>query len=186
MPKENENNEESEHKPSEQKAIATFIASSQSKSTRKAGVRQRPALKDQNSVGCQAVHISSPSVTLHCPFQDFVIACHSGCVNKVEKYLNSGKYRPNDKDFFGWTALHAACAGLHFYVIKILLEHDEDPTCTDRRGNSAIQLMILWNRIGKDIYQSYRDILRLMIKKARELYGKNVINKLFDNGETIL
>ena len=124
--------------------------------------------------------------------------------------MNSGKYRPNDKDFFGWTALHAACAGLHFYVIKILLEHDEDPTCTDRRGNSAIQLMILWNRIGKDIYQSYRDTLRLMIKKARELYGKNVINKeriyeiqilighqnciligqnskkLFDNGETIL
>jgi len=46
--------------------------------------------------------------------------------------------------------------------------------------------MILWNRIGKDIYQSYRDTLRLMIKKARELYGKNVINKLFDNGETIL
>ena len=91
--------------------------------------------------------------------------------------MNSGKYRPNDKDFFGWTALHAACAGLHFYVIKILLEHDEDPTCTDRRGNSAIQLMILWNRIGKDIYQSYRDTLRLMIKKARELYGKNVINK---------
>ena len=37
--------------------------------------------------------------------------------------------------------------------------------------------MILWNRIGKDIYQSYRDTLRLMIKKARELYGKNVINK---------
>ena len=98
-------------------------------------------------------------------------------IPKVEKYLNSGKYRPNDKDFFGWTALHAACAGLHFYVIKILLEHDEDPTCTDRRGNSAIQLMILWNRIGKDIYQSYRDTLRLMIKKARELYGKNVINK---------
>merc|ERR1711953_1631261 len=69
---------------------------------------------------------------------------------------------------------------------EILLENNEDPTCTDRRGNSAIQLMILWNRIGKDIYQSYRDTLRLMIKKARELYGKNVINKLFDNGETIL
>ena len=111
---------------------------------------------------------------------DSEIPLSKGCLKKipkVEKYLNSGKYRPNDKDFFGWTALHAACAGLHFYVIKILLEHDEDPTCTDRRGNSAIQLMILWNRIGKDIYQSYRDTLRLMIKKARELYGKNVINK---------
>ena len=80
MPKENENNEEPQQKSSEQKAIAPFIASSQSKSTRKAGVRQRPALKDQNSVGCQAVHITSPSVTLHCPFQEIVVTdVHLSC-----------------------------------------------------------------------------------------------------------
>ena len=79
-PKENENNEELQQKSSEQKAIAPFIASSQSKSTRKAGVRQRPALKDQNSVGCQAVHITSPSVTLHCPFQEIVVTdVHLSC-----------------------------------------------------------------------------------------------------------
>ena len=88
MPKENENNEELQQKSSEQKAIAPFIASSQSKSTRKAGVRQRPALKDQNSVGCQAVHITSPSVSLHCPFQEIVVTdVHLSCITLESEFL---------------------------------------------------------------------------------------------------
>ena len=67
----NENEKESNEKNTESKAIAPFIASASTK--KKTGVRQRPVLKDQNAVGCQAVHIVSPTVSLHCPFQEIVI-----------------------------------------------------------------------------------------------------------------
>ena len=69
IPKGNE--EESNEKSTESKAVAPFIASASTK--KKTGVRKRPVLKDQNSVGCQAVHITSPTVSLHCPFQEIVI-----------------------------------------------------------------------------------------------------------------
>ena len=67
----NENEKESNEKITEAKAVAPFIASVSAK--KKTGVRQRPVLKDQNTVGCQAVHITSPTVSLHCPFQEIVI-----------------------------------------------------------------------------------------------------------------
>ena len=38
----------------------------------------------------------------------------------------------------------------------------------------------------KDIYENYRETFRAMIKKSRDLYGKNVIDKLHDNGQTNL
>ena len=71
IPKESANAEEPPQKTSEQKSIAPFIASTQTK--RKVGVKQRPALKDHNSFGCQAVHINCPTISLHCPFQENVI-----------------------------------------------------------------------------------------------------------------
>ena len=46
--------------------------------------------------------------------------------------------------------------------------------------------MILWNRIGKDIYDAYRETVRLLLKKSRDIYGKDIINKIHDNGETLL
>ena len=67
----NENEKESNEKSTEPKTIAPFIASASVK--KKTGVRQRPVLKDQNSAGCQAVHINCPTVSLHCPFQEIVI-----------------------------------------------------------------------------------------------------------------
>ena len=69
IPKENE--KDSNDKSTEAKAVAPFIASASTK--KKTGIRQRPVLKDQNTVGCQAVHITSPTVSLHCPFQEIVI-----------------------------------------------------------------------------------------------------------------
>lgn len=44
----------------------------------------------------------------------------------VDKYLKSPKYSPNQTDFFGWTGLHAACAGchLHLWAVKIKIEID--------------------------------------------------------------
>ena len=67
----NQNEKESNEKSTEPKAIAPFIASASTK--KKTGVRQRPVLEDQNAVGCKAVHIVSPTVSLHCPFQEIVI-----------------------------------------------------------------------------------------------------------------
>jgi ankyrin repeat protein len=62
-----------------------------------------------------------------------VIACHKGYAREVEKYIKSNVYQKNIVDFFGWTPLHAACAGFHIYIINILLEKNEDPTFEDRR-----------------------------------------------------
>ena len=38
-------------------------------------------------------------------FQEFVAACHQGSVATVEQYMKTAEYRPNDKDFFGWTPI---------------------------------------------------------------------------------
>ena len=84
IPKENE--KESNEKNTEAKAVAPFIASASTK--KKAGVRQRPVLKDQNTVGCQAVHITSPTVSLHCPFQEIVITRDNFFSILVPKILN--------------------------------------------------------------------------------------------------
>merc|ERR1712150_109464 len=56
----------------------------------------------------------------------------------------------------------------------------------DKRGNCAIQLMVLWNTVNREMYDSYRETIRLMLKKSKELYGKQIINKVFDNGQTLL
>ena len=58
----------------------------------------------------------------------------------VERYLKLGVYTSNSYDFFGWTPLHGACAGLNFYIIKLLLDHSEDPASVDKRGNSTFQV----------------------------------------------
>ena len=70
--------------------------------------------------------------------------------------------------------MHAACAGLNFYIIKLLLEHDEDPVTVDKRGNSTFQLMIKWNRIMKDLQSDYRVTFRLMMKEAKHKYGNDI------------
>ena len=37
--------------------------------------------------------------------------------------------------------------------------------------------MILWNTVNREMYDSYRETIRLMLKKSKELYGKQIINK---------
>ena len=88
--------------------------------------------------------------------------------------MKTADYVSNSFDFFGWTPLHAACAGLNFYIIKLLLEHDEDPVTVDKRGNSTFQLMIKWNRIMKDLVADYRVTFRLMMKEAKHKYGNDI------------
>jgi len=104
------------------------------------------------------------TIDLHDTFDNFVIACHQGNATKVEQYLKTADYEPNKSDFFGWTPLHAACAGFNFYIIRLLLEHGEDPASMDKRGNSAFQVM----------------------KHAKAKHGDDIVNRVFDNQETCL
>ncbi|CBY06905.1 unnamed protein product [Oikopleura dioica] len=69
---------------------------------------------------------TNEKISLNSPIDDFVIACHKGYMRDVDKYLKSPKYSPNQTDFFGWTGLHAACAGchLHLWAVKIKIEID--------------------------------------------------------------
>jgi len=119
-------------------------------------------------------------------FDDFVIACHAGNAVKVEEFLKQGIYEPNRADFFGWTPLHAACAGLNFYIIRLLLERGEDPASMDKRGNSAFQLMIKWNKVDQGLTSDYRSTFRLMMKMAKKIHGDEIVNRVFDNQETCL
>ena len=105
---------------------------------------------------------------------------------KVEQYLKTADYEPNKSDFFGWTPLHAACAGFNFYIIRLLLEHGEDPASMDKRGNSAFQVMIKWNRVDQELVSDYRSTFRSMMKHAKAKHGDDIVNRVFDNQETCL
>ena len=115
-----------------------------------------------------------------------MISCHKGYAREVEKYIKSESYIPNKSDFFGWTPLHAACAGFHIYIIKILLEKNEDPSVTDKRGNCALQLLLKWNRIEEDDIPDYKRILKLMLQSKQEKHEKKIMNKVYPNGDTCL
>jgi len=126
------------------------------------------------------------TIDLHDTFDNFVIACHQGNATKVEQYLKTADYEPNKSDFFGWTPLHAACAGFNFYIIRLLLEHGEDPASMDKRGNSAFQVMIKWNRVDQELVSDYRSTFRSMMKHAKAKHGDDIVNRVFDNQETCL
>merc|ERR1712126_189264 len=45
---------------------------------------------------------------------------------------------------------------------------------------------IEWNRIMKDLQSDYRVTFRLMMKEAKHKYGNDIVNKVYENGETTL
>ena len=46
--------------------------------------------------------------------------------------------------------------------------------------------MIKWNKIERSLVQDYRTTFRLMMREAKSRYGTDIINKVFENGETCL
>lgn len=96
-------------------------------------------------------------------------------------------FKPNQHDFFGWTPLHAACAGFNLSIIKTLIEKKEDPTLADKRGNCPLQLLLKWNSMVEDDgIADYKFTVKAMLHAKQDKYGRKIVNKVYPNGDTCL
>lgn len=70
------------------------------------------------------------------------LAAFYGHEEIAEMILSSGKCMVNSKDFFKMTPLHWAVEKRHKGIVRLLLQHDADPTVVSKFGKTPIAIAV--------------------------------------------